>query len=157
MHISYILVKVHLPIFYVSSSSGNSWSLDINSHVFLTWYSSTTPEYIKGHLMLANQIDLFNNEVTVTVFIRGKLHESYVFFCICLMRDVPLYYPPFCMIYQLNKSIFKEKMWAPVNIKTSIFNLRFLSHFSMDVYATKRAVYSSILVMYNVWWIKKRK
>ena len=27
---------------------------------------------------------------------------------------------------------------APVNIKTSIFNLRFLIHFNMDFYAIKR-------------------
>ena len=54
------------------------------------------------------------------------------------------YYPPFCMICELNKSISKENVkmadiftGAPVNIKTSIFNLRFLGHLCIDFYATK--------------------
>ena len=54
-------------------------------------------------------------------------------------------YPPICTFYQLNTSIFEERMnaeniiytGAPVNAKTSIFNLRYLNHFYMDFYTTK--------------------
>ena len=48
------------------------------------------------------------------------------------------------MIYGLNKMNIKKrecekavKTWVPVNIKTSIFNLQYLSYFCMDFHATK--------------------
>ena len=48
------------------------------------------------------------------------------------MRDVLPFYPPFCMIYELNKSVFKERIskgllyihaGVLVNIKGTMFNL----------------------------------
>ena len=60
------------------------------------------------------------------------------------MRDVLFYYPPFCMICELNKSKLKGECEkdphihrVQVIIKTSIFNLRFLNHFCMDFYVIK--------------------
>ena len=50
---------------------------------------------------------------------------------VCFMSLTDLY-----LIRELKKGC--QKAWATVNVKTSIFNLKYLSHFCMDFYATNR-------------------
>ena len=56
------------------------------------------------------------------------------------------YYPYFGMIIEFSKSTFKERMWegchmcrgwgvVPVNLNSSVFNLKFLRHLCMDLNA----------------------
>ena len=72
-----------------------------------------------------------------------KFMSDIYFFCICLMRDVLLYYPTLCMSYEFKKEhIMREcekdcqKAWTIVKIRTSIFNRQYLSHFCMEFFAT---------------------
>ena len=66
------------------------------------------------------------------------------FFCVRLMRDVLLLLST--ILYDLWVKLYEylmircekacQKAWTPVNIKTAIFNLQYLSHFCLDFNVT---------------------
>ena len=71
---------------------------------------------------------------------------SDIFFCICLMRDVLLLLSTI-LFYDLNNPYLmrgcekgSHKYRGTRKCKTPIFNLRSLSHFCMDIYATKKSI-----------------
>ena len=73
--------------------------------------------------------------MTIILFI--YMNDIY-FFCVCLMRDVLLLLSR--ILYDLWVKLYEyfmrgcekacQKAWPPVNIKTAIFNLQYLSQFA---------------------------
>ena len=64
------------------------------------------------------------------------------FFCICLMRNVLFSLATIFMINPYLKRECKKAVMhtrAPVNIKTATLKVRYLCHFCVDIYMTKRA------------------
>ena len=72
-----------------------------------------------------------------------NLHERFIFFCICLKRDVLFLISTILHYLQVNFPYLKRKIQCKngcdtdSEYKISIFNLQIFSHFCMDFYVTK--------------------